>query len=271
MNNRNQFLLGQYRPGDSYLHRLDPRTKITMVLVVMVAALIGKTVAFSLISIAVLLGLLLSCRLGWRLIARNLRPIVWFILFTALFHLLFSGRDDPEIVFSIGSLTVTKTGAAMALAYSARILIFVLATFILSLTTSPVAISEGIVSLLKPLRRMKVPVYDLGMILFIALRFIPVLADEIETIRKAQHIRGMDASRSLRGRLKRATALVLPVFFSALRRADELSVAIETRGYRSGHPRSSLHPLRFGRQDGVVFGLTALALVLVISARGIIR
>jgi energy-coupling factor transport system permease protein len=271
MNSRNQFLLGQYRPGHAFLHRLDPRTKIILVLAVMVAALMGKTPLYSFSVTAILLGLLFSCRLGWRLIVRNLRPVVWFILFTALFHLLFSGRDDPEAVFAVGSLVVTRTGAAMALAYSARILIFVLATFTLSLTTSPVAISEGIVSLLKPLRRVKVPVYDLGMILFIALRFIPVLADEIETIRKAQYIRGGDSSRGLRGRLKRATALVLPVFFSALRRADELSVAIETRGYRSGHPRSSLHPLHFECRDGVVFGLTAVALALVVSVRGLIR
>ncbi|NMC44862.1 MAG: energy-coupling factor transporter transmembrane protein EcfT, partial [candidate division Zixibacteria bacterium] len=140
-----------------------------------------------------------------------------------------------------------------------------------SLTTSPVAISEGIVSLLKPLRRLKVPVYDLGMILFIALRFIPVLADEIETIRKAQFIRGGASGRGPRARIKQAASLVLPVFFSTLRRADELSVAIETRGYRSGRPRSSLHPLHFARRDGIVFAATALALVLIVSVRGMIR
>lgn len=271
MNSRGQFLIGQFCPGDAFLHRLDPRTKIVLVLAVMMAALLGKGAIYSLAVIAVLLALLISCRLGWRSIARNLRPVVWFILFTALFHLLFSGRDDSRIVITFGAVTVTETGAAMALAYSARILIFVLATFVVSLTTSPVAISEGIVSLLKPLRRVRVPVYDLGMILFIALRFIPVLADEIETIRKAQFIRGGDSERGVRGRLKRAVSLVLPVFFSTLRRADELSVAIETRGYRSGRPRGSLHPLRFARRDGLVFALTALALVAVISSRGMIQ
>lgn len=271
MNSRGQFLLGQFRPGDAFFHRLDPRTKIVLVLAIMVAALLGKAPVYSLAVIAVLLGMLMSCRLGWRTIIRNLRPVVWFILLTALFHLFFSGRDDSHVVWSIGAVTVTKTGATMALAYSARILIFVLATFILSLTTSPVAISEGIVSLLKPLRWLKVPVYDLGMILFIALRFIPVLADEIETIRKAQFIRGGASGRGPRARMRQAASLVLPVFFSTLRRADELSVAIETRGYRSGRPRSSLHPLRFARRDGVVFALTALALVMIVSVRGIIR
>jgi energy-coupling factor transport system permease protein len=98
-----------------------------------------------------------------------------------------------------------------------------------------------------------------------------VLADEIETIRKAQFIRGGPSGRGVRGRLKRAVSLVLPVFFSTLRRADELSVAIETRGYRSGQPRSSLYPLHFARRDGLVFALTALALVAVVSSRGMIR
>lgn len=265
--NRNRFLLGQYRPGTGLLYRLDARTKIILVLAVMVAALVNTGSIFYAILILFLLGMLFSCRLSWRLILSNLKPVAWFIAFTALFHLLFSGKADQEIAFAIGPVSVSKTAAFMAGIYSARILIFVLATFILSLTTSPLSLSEAIVSLLKPLRWIKVPIYDLGMILFIALRFIPVLINEVDTIRKAQFIRGITLTGSFRTRITRAVALVLPVFFSALRRADDLSVAIETRGYRRGRPRSSLHPLRFAAVDVVVISLISTGLAALIYGR----
>jgi len=254
----NRFIIGQYRPGGEFLHRLDPRTKVIMVAAVMVTALLATDLSLYAAMIAILLVLLISCRLGWGLIFRNLRPVVWFVLFTAGFHLLFSGRNDPEVAFALGSLTVSRTALMLALTFSARILIFVLATFVVSLTTSPVALSEAVVSLLLPLRWLKAPVYDLGMILFIALRFIPVLADEIETIRKAQQIRGYGLSGGLRARIKSSMALILPVFFSALRRADDLAVAIDTRGYKSGRPRSSLEPLRFAAADYAVLAMTLL-------------
>ena len=263
MISRNRFLLGQYRPGTAFLYRLDARTKILLVLALMIAALASTDLVFYAGLVAILIVLLASCRLNGRLILSNLKPVVWFIVFTALFHLLFSGKHDPEIAFRIGPLTVSNTAVLMAVTYSARILIFVLATFILSLTTSPLSLSEAVVSLLKPLRWVKIPVYDLGMILFIALRFIPVLVNEVETIRKAQFIRGVTISGSFRTRLKRSVALVLPVFFSALRRADDLSVAIETRGYRSGRPRSSLYPLRFAAIDYIVLVIIAAAAVVI--------
>lgn len=261
MIDRNRFMIGRYHPGTGFIYRLDPRTKIIVVLLIMVSALVDTSLLFYAVLTAVLLGVLGLCRLEWRLIISSLKPVALFIIFTALFHLVFSGRDDPQIVFSVGSFVISRTALVMATTFSTRILIFVLATFVVSLTTSPLSISEAIVSLLKPLRLLRIPIYDLGMILFIALRFIPVLADEIETIRKAQFIRGIDFSGGLRTRIKRSVALILPVFFSALRRADDLSVAIETRGYRSGQPRSSLYPLKYSGYDIVVLGLTTLLML----------
>jgi len=260
MLNRSKFLIGQYRPGNSLLHRLDARTKIFLVLMVMVSALVRTEPVFYLVLILVLMSLLLSCGLGWRLIFGNLKPVAWFIAFTAIFHLLFSGGGDTDIVATFWFVSISKTALYMALVYSARILIFVLSTFILSLTTSPLSLSEAIVSLLKPLHWVKIPIYDLGMILFIALRFIPVLANEMDTIRKAQIIRGVDFGGSFAARIKKTAALVLPVFFSALRRADDLSIAIETRGYRGGQPRSSLYPLRFEGLDFVILGAAIIVL-----------
>lgn len=266
----NRFIMGQYRPGETVFHRFDPRTKLILTLAVMVAILIWTSLPFYIFMTVSLLFLLLFCGLGWKLLAGNLKPVVWFVVVTAAFHLIFSGHDDPDIVFSIGSFAVSRTAATMALTYSVRILILLFLTFLLSLTTSPLSISEAVVSLLKPLRYIGVPVYDVGMILFIALRFIPVLADEMETIRKSQYIRGVDFSGKLRQRIRRSTALVLPVFLSALRRADDLSVALETRGYRSGQPRSSLYPLKFGKLDWVGFGAATVLLVTFLVASRII-
>jgi len=258
---QSRFLIGQFRPGEGLLYRLDARTKILMVMLVMVLALVSTNLLLYGVLIVILSALLLACRLGWRTLLNNLKPVMWFIAFTALFHLLLSGHDDPNVAFRLPFITVSDKAATMAGVYSARILVFVLSTFVMSLTTNPVTLTEAIVTLLKPLRWLKVPIYDLGMILFIALRFIPVLAIEMETIRKAQYIRGVDFGGSLRSRVKRSVALVLPVFFSALRRADELSVAIETRGYRSGRPRSSLRPLRFRPVDHIIMALGGVAVI----------
>jgi energy-coupling factor transport system permease protein len=267
MISRNKFLIGQYRPGNALLHRLDARTKVVLVLMVMVSALFSTSLYFYSFLVLILLSLLVSCRLGWGLILGNLQPIAWFIAFTAVFHLLFSGHDDPNIAFSFWFISVSQKALMMAVVFSSRILIFVLATFVLSLTTSPLSLSEAIVALLKPLRWLKIPIYDLGMILFIALRFIPVLTNELEMIRKSQFIRGVEFTGPIRTRIKRSVALILPVFFSALRRADDLSVAIETRGYRSGQPRSSLQPLRFGTLDYVFISTTVLVLALYFIGR----
>ncbi|MFH1699900.1 MAG: energy-coupling factor transporter transmembrane component T [Candidatus Zixiibacteriota bacterium] len=253
-----KLIIGQYQPGQGFTYRLDPRTKILVIFMIMIWVLAITDLVFYISLILGLFSWLLSCRLGIARILKNLTPIIWFVAFTVLIHSIFSGKNDPVKVFQIGGFSISETALKLASIYSARIIIFVLATFVISLTTSPLAISEGIVSLIKPLRWLKAPVYDLGMILFIALRFIPVLTGEFEMIRKAQYIRGISLSGNLFFRIKKSIALVLPVFFGAMRRADELSIAIETRGYRSGHPRSSLRPLRFSMADISILCLSVI-------------
>ncbi|MCK5127062.1 MAG: energy-coupling factor transporter transmembrane protein EcfT [candidate division Zixibacteria bacterium] len=255
-----RLLLGQYKPGDGLLYRLDPRSKILIVIMIMLAVLMQTSIVFYAILIASLFSWLFFSGPGWSQISGNLKPIFWLILFTALIHLVFSGKSDPQKLISIYSFSISKTAVLMAITFSMRILIFVLSTFLISLTTSPMAVSEGIISLIKPLRLVKIPVYDLGMILFIALRFIPVLSSEMEMIRKAQYIRGVSFSGKWMERVKNSVSLVVPVFFSALRRADDLSIAIETRGYKSGQPRSSLRPLKFSVSDILVLSLIVIVL-----------
>lgn len=262
-----KLIIGQYQPGQGFTYNLDPRTKILIIFMVMIWVLAITNFIFYLFLIAGLFGWLLSCRLGISKILGNLKPIIWFVGFTVLIHFIFSGKTDPVKIFQIWGFSISATALELAVVYSSRIVIFVLATFIISLTTSPLGISEGIVSLIKPLRWLKVPVYDLGMILFIALRFIPVLTGEFEIIRKAQFIRGISLSGNLFSRIKKSIALILPVFFSAMRRADELSVAIETRGYKSGQPRGSLHPLRFASADITILSIAGAITLGYISVR----
>lgn len=254
----NRILIGQYRSGKSFAHRLDPRTKIIFIFLVMAAVLVRLDMVFYMVLIGLLLAWLIqSGATGGRLLT-GLIPLLWFAAFTFIFHLIFSGRDDPARLFHLGPLSVSPTAVRIGAVYTFRIFIFVLLTFLISFTTSPPAVSEAVVSLIKPLRCVKVPVYDLGMILFIALRFIPVLAEELEMIRKAQYIRGVRFGGPLFTRVKSSVALVLPVFFSALRRADDLSTAISSRGYQSGRPRSSLYPLRFSRRDWIFLTMAVL-------------
>ncbi len=258
MQNPNRLLIGQYRPGNGLLHRLDPRTKLLISVGVMIVVLLFKSIVFYLFLIGALLVFLAVGRIGWSVIGQNLKPVLMFILITSLFHLIFSGRSDIERVDLFGLFSIGQSGLYLAIVYSLRIMIFFLTALSLLLTTGPLSFAEGLISLMKPLRLLRVPVDDIGMILFIALRFIPVLSDEIDTVRKSQFIRGISYSGSRRARIKNAASLIMPLFFSALRRADDLSVAIETRGYRSGQPRSSLYPLKFRALD---FGaLTIMAI-----------
>ncbi len=262
-----RLLLGQYKPGKGLSYRLDPRSKIMLVIMIMIAVLLRTNIVFySGLILALVLWLVIDGP-GWKQVYGNLKPIFWLVLFTGLIHLIFSGKNDPNVIFQLKWFSVTETAGLMAITFSMRIVIFVLSTFVISMTTSPLAISEGLILLLKPLRYINVPVNDLGMILFIALRFIPVLTGEMEMIRKAQYIRGVDFTGKWLERIKNSVALVIPVFFSALRRADELSIAIETRGYQSGQPRSSLHPLSFKGLDFGFLSLTVIALGYITAGR----
>ena len=268
MLNTGRLLLGQYKPGTGLAHRLDPRTKIILVFMIMLVVLLHTDIRFYAGLTVILFAWLLIDGPGWRQVLANLKPIIWLMLFTALIHLIFSGKKDPHILYDFGFMTITKTAGMMAITFSMRIIIFVLSTFLVSLTTSPLAVSEAIVALLRPLRHFKIPIYDMGMILFIALRFIPVLTNEMEMIRKAQFVRGVDFSGSWINRIKTSASLVIPVFFAALRRADDLSIAIETRGYVSGRPRSSLKPLAFRPADFVILGaVPALFLIVLFGGR----
>lgn len=262
----NRIIIGQYQPSDSFGHRLDPRAKILAALFVMVVAMFTTSTLFYLMIIAGIILLLLFSDISAGTIFRNGKPFIFLVLITALYHLLFSARDT-ETVMQIFGFNLTRGGISMAASFSLRVLLFVGIAFFISLTTMPAEMAETLVGWLKPLKKIGVPVNDIGLIVFIAMRFIPVLAEEMDSIRQAQLVRGVDFSGGLKKRGRNLLFLLIPVFQSAIRRADELAIAIESRGYISGAPRSSLKIFRFRSADwlfmsGAVVVVTILFLIM---------
>ena len=238
-------LLGHYRPIDSFLHRLDARSKLVPILMVMVLGLLTDSLLFYVIVLAVLFAALLSSGVTLRVIAVNFRPILILVGITFLYHVVFSGRDAPTLVTIFG-FALTGEGLVQACFFSLRLLLFVGVVFLVTLTSSPSELAEAAARLLRPLRKIRVPVDDIGLVLFIAIRFIPVLHQEFLAIRNAQLIRGVNFEGGLLRRARKITAIFVPVLVAAMSRADELALAMEARGYRSGTPRTFYSRARFG-------------------------
>ena len=264
---KTQLIIGQYKPSDSVGHRLDPRGKMLFAILVMMLSLFTTSIMFYL---ALIVGLILLLRLSdipFRTIVRNVRPFIILVSITAVYHLIFSARDTETLV-SFWIIRLTEGGVYMAVSFSLRVLVFVTIAFFLSLTIVPADMAEVIVGWLGPLRRLKIPVNDLGLILFIAMRLIPVLSEEMDTIRKAQIVRGVDFSGGLLTRARKLIYLLIPVFQSAIRRADDLALAIESRGYVSGAERSTYRVFSFASRDWLFMTLsTVIAVALFMLAR----
>ncbi|PWB75459.1 hypothetical protein C3F09_02375 [candidate division GN15 bacterium] len=253
-------LLGQYRPGDSYLHSLDARAKALAVLAVMIFALISNSIIFYVVMITALIAGLVRSGVSTGALGRSFTPVVLLVVLTAAFHLIFSGRNS-EILFTVFGWNVRSAAVSAAAFYSLRVVLFVAAAFLITFTCSPSELAEALVKILSPLRRLKVPVNDLGLIIFIAIRFLPILYDEFVTIRNAQVMRGVDFGGAWVSRIRKSSYLLIPVFVAAVGRADELALAIEARGYDSHAARTIYSKARFGARE-TTFALTSVALML---------
>ncbi len=264
MNNR--LIIGQYKPSNSFGHRLDPRGKISAVFYLMIISIFTSSPVFYSAVIMGLILMLLVSDIPFSAIVRNGKPFLLLVVITALYHLIFSARDSGTMIKILG-FNLTEGGVSMAISFSLRALVFICLAFFISLTTSPSDIAETLVNWLKPLKKLGIPVSDIGLIVFIAMRFIPVLSDEIDTIKKAQIVRGVDFSGGLLNRARKLTALLIPVFQSAIRRADDLALAIESRGYVSGAERSSLKIYRFQIRDWLflLIALTVTSLLFILT------
>jgi len=255
--------IGQYVPRESPVHRLDPRTKIAAVTSFMVVIFVVRDfVGYGLLTLF-LLGMIALARIPLGFVLRGLRPIIFLLLLTVVLNIFFSGIDGGTVVFRLWRLTATREGIVRALFIAYRLILLVGVTSLLTFTTSPVELTDGIERLLRPFRRIGVPAHELAMMMTIALRFIPTLLEETEKIMKAQMARGAVFDRG--GALRRARALIpvlVPLFVSAFRRADELALAMEARCYRGGEKRTRMKELRFARRDAAALVLTVVASVI---------
>ncbi len=244
---RASITLGQYVPGDSIIHRLDPRTKILgtlayVVILFLIRGYAGYGVMAALTALFALVG-----RLPIRLILRGLRPILIILVFTVILNMFMT---PGEVIYQLGPFRVTDAGVVQAALMASRLLLLITTTSMLTLTTAPVDLTEGIEYLLNPFRRLGVPAHELAMMMTIALRFIPTLLDELERIMKAQMARGADfESGNFLKRARNMIPLLVPLFISAFRRADDLALAMEARCYRGGEGRTRYRLLHVTSSD----------------------
>ena len=261
--------LGQYFPGNSPIHRLDPRTKLILLVVYIVALFVAQ----SWISYAVMLiFLLITIRISTippKSIIRGMKPLVMILVFTGVLNIFFT-REGAELVNLGDVLVITSGGVIRAVFMMARILMLITGTFLLTYTTSPISLTDGLESLMNPLKRLHVPVHELSMMMCIALRFIPTLIEETDKIMSAQKARGADFENgSLMERARALIPILVPLFIGAFRRADELATAMECRCYQGGEGRTKMKLLRYRRNDMAAFGAGAFLLTAVIVLAGL--
>lgn len=245
-----QIPVGHYIPADSFLHRLDPRTKLVFLTVFLMSVFLANNGVTHSLFLFSLFVMVVFSKISPRYLLRGLTPMFLLILLMALFHLTMTQGGD--VVFRWGGVTVYEKGLEQAVQLSLRFIYILLSASLLTLTTSPMEITHGMERLMHPLKKIGVPVHELALMMSVALRFIPTLIREADKIMKAQTARGADfESRNLARRFKHWIPLLVPLFITVFRRADELSLAMEARCYQGGEGRTRFKKLSFSRRDGV--------------------
>jgi len=246
--------LGQYFPGNSPVHRLDPRTKLIAVVLYIVALFLANWFVTYAIMFLVLAGAIAISKVPPKSILRGLKPVLFIVVFTAVLNLFYTPGNTVLVHFWI--FTITLEGVWRAFFMVVRIMMLISGTFLLTYTTSPILLTDGLESLLNPLKKIRVPVHELAMMMSIALRFIPTLIEETDKIMSAQRARGADFENgSLIQRAKALLPLLVPLFISAFRRADELATAMECRCYHGGEGRTRLRQLKYKLADYITLFL----------------
>ena len=257
--------LGQYFPGNTIVHRLDPRTKLLCVILYIVALFNAKSVLTYALVAAALTVCILTSKVHYKALTRGLKPVYIIVAFTAIMNLFFTGGTPVADVWLLRS--ITWEGIIAAVQMVLRIILLIMGTFLMTYTTSPIALTDAMENLLGPLKKLKLPVHELAMMMSIALRFIPTLIEETDKIMSAQKARGADfETGNIFQRAKALVPILVPLFISAFRRADELATAMECRCYHGGEGRTALRVLRYKAADYAVLAgfvvLTAGIIVL---------
>ncbi len=252
--------LGQFLPGNSVVHRLDPRTKILLMVVYIAIIFVVKSLLVFLLPVALLIVMFLFARVPASYFFSSLKPMRWLLVFMFVINLFVTAGDT--VLFQWKFIRFTLEALNQAVYFTLRLVLLVAGTSILTLTTSPIALTDGLEKLMSPLRKLRFPAHELAMMMTIALRFIPTLMEETDRIQKAQMARGADfESGNLFQRAKSMIPVLVPLFVSAFRRADELAMAMESRCYHGGEGRTRMRELHFHLRD-----LIATLLLLIVLA-----
>ena len=258
--------LGQFFPGDTVAHKLDPRTKILLVVLYITALFCAKhLVTYGIMALCLAVCVKIS-KVGVKALVRGLKPVMFIIIFTGVLNLFLTPGERNLVEWGI--IRISDTGIENAVFMVFRIMLLIMGTFLMTYTTSPIALTDGLERLLNPLKKIRVPVHELAMMMSIALRFIPTLIEETDKIMSAQKARGADfESGSLMDKAKALVPILVPLFISAFRRADELATAMECRCYHGGEGRTKLHVLKYQQRDYVALAVSLVITVGVIVLR----
>lgn len=261
-------IIGQYIPGHSWLHTLDARAKTLFILGFIPIVFLANNLWTNAFLLAFTLFAVKLSQLSWRYLWNGLKMILFLIIFTLFLQLFFNRQG--EILLSIGPLSVYEEGVRMGMIVSLRFFFLVMLTTLVTLTTTPMELTDSIEAGLRPLERFRVPAHEIALMLSISLRFLPTLADETDRIMKAQQARGVDLkSGPIKDRLKAVVPLMIPLFVSAFKRAEDLATAMEARGYRGGEGRTRWREMRWHRRDTALLVVFVLMTVILIGLRGI--
>ncbi|HAE91071.1 energy-coupling factor transporter transmembrane component T family protein [Tissierella praeacuta] len=242
--------IGQYFPGNTIIHKLDPRVKIIIISLFIASLFFINTFIPYIFILSFIFTVVKISKVPLKFILKGIKPLLFIILITFSINIFMT---KGEVLFEIGPLTVTKEGLYLAVFMALRLIFLITGTSLLTLTTSPIALTDGIEKLLSPLKRIGLPAHELAMMMTIALRFIPTLLEETDKIMKAQMARGADfESGNILSRAKNLVPLLVPLFINAFRRADELATAMEARCYRGGDNRTRLNELKLEKTDIII-------------------
>ncbi|WP_284141038.1 MULTISPECIES: energy-coupling factor transporter transmembrane protein EcfT [unclassified Virgibacillus] len=259
-------IIGQYVPGSSIVHRLDPRTKITVIFFfVFIVFFANSLPSYTAITIFALTSML-ATKISVRYIMKGLTPVWFLIVFTFLLHLIVT--KEGSVWLNLFGWKIYSGGVIQGFAISMRFFLLILVTSLLTLTTTPIEITDAIEDMLQPLKKIRFPVHELALMMSISLRFIPTLMQETDKISKAQASRGVDfRTGPLKERIKAVVPLLVPLFVSAFKRAEELAMAMEARGYQGGEGRTKLRELKVEKRDILVYVVFAFVVGLLFFTR----
>ena len=255
--------IGQYYPAKSILHKLDPRVKLTATVLYLISLFLFKSISGYLVATLFLVTVIRLSKVPFKYIMRGMKPIMMLLMITLLFNLFLT--RGGAVLFHAWIFTITEEGLRNAVLMAIRLVYLITGSSLMTFTTTPNELTDGIESLLKPLNKIHVPVHEIAMMMSIALRFIPILLEETDKIMKAQIARGADLeSGNILQKAKSMIPILVPLFVSAFRRANDLAMAMEARCYRGGEGRTKMKPLIYARRDFAAYAIVVLYVVAVV-------